>query len=174
MNRLQIGPFGVHYAKIVDENGKYVKWASNDEIIHHLTRTFPSLNRRGTSIDLKVSYAEKDKAKALGAQWDPLDKVWYIDASNQKGMGDILAQYPHWYTTEAIEKYESYKDEPLIHTNEELDIFRVFQEKHGHNTPESERLKYELEAEMAREHKERDAARKRQYMMENGWDYFEG
>ena len=29
-------------------------------------------------IDLKVPYAEKDAAKALGARWDPAKKIWYV------------------------------------------------------------------------------------------------
>lgn len=29
--------------------------------------------------NLKVSFAEKDKVKALGARWDPALKVWYIE-----------------------------------------------------------------------------------------------
>lgn len=29
-------------------------------------------------IDLKVPYAEKDTAKALGARWDAEKKVWYV------------------------------------------------------------------------------------------------
>ena len=29
--------------------------------------------------NLKVSFAEKDKLKALGARWDPALKVWYIE-----------------------------------------------------------------------------------------------
>jgi hypothetical protein len=29
-------------------------------------------------IDLKVSYAEKDKAKYLGARWDAGRRTWYI------------------------------------------------------------------------------------------------
>ena len=29
-------------------------------------------------IDLKVPFAEKDTAKALGAHWDPAKKIWYV------------------------------------------------------------------------------------------------
>jgi hypothetical protein len=29
-------------------------------------------------INLKVPFAEKDQAKALGARWDPAKKTWYI------------------------------------------------------------------------------------------------
>jgi hypothetical protein len=29
-------------------------------------------------IDLKVPFAEKDTAKALGARWDPAKKIWYV------------------------------------------------------------------------------------------------
>lgn len=29
-------------------------------------------------VDLRVSYADKDEAKALGARWDPVKRVWYV------------------------------------------------------------------------------------------------
>jgi hypothetical protein len=29
-------------------------------------------------IDLKVPFAEKDAAKALGARWDAAKKIWYV------------------------------------------------------------------------------------------------
>ena len=29
-------------------------------------------------VNLKVPFAEKDSAKALGAKWDAAKKVWYI------------------------------------------------------------------------------------------------
>jgi hypothetical protein len=29
-------------------------------------------------INLKVPFAEKDTAKALGARWDPAKKIWYV------------------------------------------------------------------------------------------------
>jgi hypothetical protein len=29
--------------------------------------------------NLKVSFAEKDKVKALGARWDPALKLWYVE-----------------------------------------------------------------------------------------------
>lgn len=42
------------------------------------TKTAPptEVNR----LDLRVSFAEKDEAKALGARWDPLKRVWYVPA----------------------------------------------------------------------------------------------
>ena len=30
-------------------------------------------------IDLKVPFAEKDTAKALGARWDAAKKIWYVN-----------------------------------------------------------------------------------------------
>ena len=32
---------------------------------------------------LNVSYAEKNKAKALGARWNPEQKKWYLSLRNQ-------------------------------------------------------------------------------------------
>ena len=43
-----------------------------------------------TRTDLKVSYAAKDQAKALGARWDPAKKTWYVDA------GVDLAPFREW------------------------------------------------------------------------------
>lgn len=40
--------------------------------------------------DLKVSYAEKDKAKALGARWDATRRTWYIE------VGTELAPFRDW------------------------------------------------------------------------------
>ena len=41
----------------------------------------PSLNSENDEMrtNLKVSFAEKDKVKALGARWDPALKVWYVE-----------------------------------------------------------------------------------------------
>lgn len=30
-------------------------------------------------VDLKVPFAEKDKAKRLGARWDAAKRVWYVE-----------------------------------------------------------------------------------------------
>ena len=45
----------------------------------------------GNRIDLKVPYAEKDEAKALGAKWDPTNKVWYVE--NETGMLDAFQRW---------------------------------------------------------------------------------
>lgn len=44
-----------------------------------------------TRIDLNVPYADKDDAKALGAQWDPARKVWYIKP------GLDAKPFAHWF-----------------------------------------------------------------------------
>lgn len=33
---------------------------------------------------LNVPYAEKDDAKALGASWDPVGRIWYLEAGSSK------------------------------------------------------------------------------------------
>ena len=40
--------------------------------------------------DLKVSYADKDQAKSLGARWDATRKTWYVEA------GTELAPFRAW------------------------------------------------------------------------------
>lgn len=35
---------------------------------------------------LNVSFEEKDKAKAIGAKWDPANKKWWIKASNDDAL----------------------------------------------------------------------------------------
>jgi len=41
-------------------------------------------------IDLKVPFAEKDTAKALGARWDAAKKIWYI-----QDVADVTP-FMHW------------------------------------------------------------------------------
>ena len=41
-------------------------------------------------IVLKVPYADKDAAKALGARWDPKRKTWYVQE------GTTLAPFEQW------------------------------------------------------------------------------
>ncbi len=33
-------------------------------------------------INLSVPYSEKDAAKAMGAKWDPVDRVWYVSGAD--------------------------------------------------------------------------------------------
>jgi hypothetical protein len=37
---------------------------------------------QGDRVQLTVTYAEKDKAKAIGAKWDPSERVWWIPADD--------------------------------------------------------------------------------------------
>lgn len=39
--------------------------------------------------DLKVPFAEKDQAKALGARWDPAKRLWYTQSAD-------LAAFERW------------------------------------------------------------------------------
>lgn len=52
--------------------------------------TKPSPRIASQRTDLKVSYAEKDKAKALGARWDATRRTWYIET------GTELAPFREW------------------------------------------------------------------------------
>ena len=42
---------------------------------------------------LKVPFAEKDEAKALGARWDPARKSWYVQDAKD------LASFERWLAT---------------------------------------------------------------------------
>ena len=44
-------------------------------------------------LNLKVSFAEKDEAKKLGARWDAAQKIWYVE-----GKAD-LAPFAKWSPT---------------------------------------------------------------------------
>lgn len=172
MSKLLIGPFGVHYAKIVDDDGNYIKWASLDEVEHHICKEFNSLNRRGTSIDMSVPYNEKNEAKKLGAHWDPYKKVWYTNQDNPK-LDDILVKYPHWISVQAIDYCERHVNTPLVHTNEALEDFRAFQEKHGYRGADhGYDYVSEYEVEEARKKELAEKARKKQEMYEHGKDFF--
>lgn len=49
--------------------------------------------------NLKVPYKDKDKARSLGAKWDPLERTWYIDRSNMKSIGlttEELNRFKRW------------------------------------------------------------------------------
>lgn len=172
MNRLEIGPFGVHYAKIVDEKGKYVKWASNDEVEQHIFREINSLNRRGSSFDMSVPFSEKNEAKKLGAQWDPYKKVWYTKQDNPM-LNDILTKYPNWISVRSVDLCERYANEPMVYTNEALEQFRAYQKSQGHNMDGYDDYVSEYELEREREKKKAEAARKKQERFMYGQDYFD-
>jgi hypothetical protein len=44
-------------------------------------------------LNLKVSFAEKDEAKKLGARWDTAQKIWYVE-----GKAD-MAPFAKWSPT---------------------------------------------------------------------------
>ena len=44
--------------------------------------------------NLRVPFAEKDKAKRLGARWDPARKLWYVDNAAD------LASFARWLPTQ--------------------------------------------------------------------------
>jgi DNA helicase-2/ATP-dependent DNA helicase PcrA len=47
-----------------------------------------------TRLDLDVPYADKDAAKAMGAQWDAARKVWYVKT------GLNTEPFKHWFRKE--------------------------------------------------------------------------
>lgn len=49
--------------------------------------------------NLKVPYAEKDKARSLGASWDAARKVWYIE--NVENVAPFMRWMPQHLTAPA-------------------------------------------------------------------------
>lgn len=47
------------------------------------------LQRGGTRVWLDVPFAEKDRARALGARWDPAERSWYAPRAGMTG-------FAHW------------------------------------------------------------------------------
>jgi len=44
-------------------------------------------------LNLKVSFAEKDEAKKLGARWDAAQKIWYVEGKTD------MAPFAKWSPT---------------------------------------------------------------------------
>jgi len=42
-------------------------------------------------VELNVPFADKDKAKAMGARWNPEKRTWYVIA------GDNLESFARWF-----------------------------------------------------------------------------
>ena len=57
---------------------------------HRALPCFPSA--RTMKFNLKVPFAEKDAAKALGARWDAANKLWYVE-------GKDMAPFAKWSPT---------------------------------------------------------------------------
>ena len=56
-------------------------------------------------VNLKVPFAEKDAAKALGARWDATRKIWYVQNVED------LKPYVRW-----MPQADGFADEPLSRT----------------------------------------------------------
>lgn len=79
-------------------------------------------------IDLKVSYAEKDKAKALGARWDPGRRVWYIiDVENLKPFWKWIPGHlkkPSEPRRKPVVSVQNFLDSYLPDENEQIEHLR--------------------------------------------------
>lgn len=42
----------------------------------------------GSKMFLNVSFEQKDKAKAIGAKWDPANKKWWLKVGDEKALGN--------------------------------------------------------------------------------------
>jgi hypothetical protein len=127
--KLVIGPFGVHYAKIVDENGKYIKWATDEQILYELSRETWTLNRRGSTIDLKIPFTDKNNAKKLGARWDDFNKCWYVCLDNTNI--DYMIHNTSWITEDAILYCANNQDTPKVETNKALERYMKHRVQQG-------------------------------------------
>jgi hypothetical protein len=100
-HKIDVLPDGHHAGKLVCKECKnaYIKWISDIEYkVYKHGMTFKDLQdnvwmyyqNSDNMIYLAVPFIEKDKAKKLGAKWDPVEKLWYTyldskKASNLKG-----------------------------------------------------------------------------------------
>jgi hypothetical protein len=55
----------------VNEDGKFMKWASKDDITDYCFRQY-----------YKIPYDDKDEAKKYGIKWDKVEKLWYLPSIN--------------------------------------------------------------------------------------------
>lgn len=67
--------------KISDENVIKLLEIQSQQAITPLTETFEPKKESQTKHYIKISFANKDKVKALGARWDPSVKSWYYTDS---------------------------------------------------------------------------------------------
>ena len=74
--------YAIHtnYGYWVNDNHKFVQWASKTELLHILTRTY-----------ISIPYSEKQLAKDNKAWWDAQSKLWYI--LPDKPIPDALLPY---------------------------------------------------------------------------------
>jgi hypothetical protein len=49
----------------------------------------------GKRINLEVPFADKDKAKALGAKWDVSKKTWFVMSHQGSDLSAFLMWRPH-------------------------------------------------------------------------------
>lgn len=58
-------------------------------------------------VDLKVPFAEKDEAKKLGARWDAVRKIWYVEDKVDMVAYSRWSPVPHESAGTAVAKQQS-------------------------------------------------------------------
>jgi hypothetical protein len=62
-------------------------------------------------IMLDVPYIMKDIAKGLGASWDPICKIWYVDMWNEKAIINLVDFLPEdEHVLRRIAKWHGWED----------------------------------------------------------------
>lgn len=59
-------------------------------LARHDRRKIASNADQATRVELRVPYARKDEAKAIGARWDATKKLWWIAAENKIALTKVI------------------------------------------------------------------------------------
>jgi len=54
-------------------------------------------------IELQVPYRDKDRAKSLGARWDLVQRIWYVNNPED------LSKFKEWMSTDVNQFYKNKK-----------------------------------------------------------------
>lgn len=102
-HEIGILPDDFHMGKMIcsDCNNAYIKWASDIEChLYKKGMSYKELQdnvhmyyqKTENMIYLTVTYQQKDIAKKLGANWDPVEKLWYtyLHSKNAHKLKDYM------------------------------------------------------------------------------------
>lgn len=71
----RIASMELNDSKLIEERDEILAFSREGQ--ERLEKLDPSFGERASRVYLNVSYAQKDKAKALGAKWDAYERRWY-------------------------------------------------------------------------------------------------
>jgi hypothetical protein len=60
------------------------------KLARHDRRKIASGPNQASRIELNVPFARKEEAKAIGARWDPMKKVWWIAVDNDVALAKAV------------------------------------------------------------------------------------